>query len=525
MSDLLEEQVATAALETRILLRTAISRDARMATAVLHRAGMASLACLDNIALTEELARGAGALILSEETLNGANAVALTEALAAQAPWSDVPVLVLARQGADSRAISQVMDQLVNVTVIERPLHVASLVSSVRTALRARRRQYELRSLLQGLHEADQRKTEFLATLAHELRNPLAPLSTALALLTREPMEPAEAQRYYELMGRQVDHLARLVNDLMEVSRITRGKVDLHMGMVTLGSVIEDAVEQSRPLFKSAGHALRVQLPMQNLLVSGDAMRLTQVFANLLNNAAKYTPAGGQISLVAHETGGEVVIDVSDNGVGIEPAMLDAVFDMFVQASGTAKAAQGGLGIGLTLAKSLVALHGGQVTARSDGLGRGSTVSVRLPLLVQPIDDKDNDNDNDKVDGKDSRASKASLAGTAILVVDDNRDAADTLSALLGSMGASTAVAYNADDALQAAQVQAPDVAILDIGMPGTDGYELARLLRQRPNSEGLILIAMTGWGQPADCARAAAAGFNHHCLKPMDLNQLLALI
>lgn len=510
---------STPELESRILLRTATSKDALMSSAVMVRAGITPFVCDDTAALVRQMMQGAGALMLAEETLNGPDAQALLQALAAQPPWSDLPILVLARPGADSRVITHAMELLGNVTVIERPMRLASLISTIRTALRARHRQYELRATLKGLHEADQRKTEFLATLAHELRNPLAPMSTALALLKRKAMDKDEANKYYALMSRQVDHMARLVNDLMEVSRITRGKVDLRMASVALALAIQSAIEQTRPFFKNAGHALSVELPPQPLLVSGDAVRLTQVFSNLLNNAAKYTPAGGQIRITAREANGEAVIEISDTGVGIAPAMLGPVFEMFVQASGTAKAAQGGLGIGLTLVKSLVELHAGQVHAHSPGLGQGTTITVRLPLLARPAAVCEGEPQSPAALAVDS------LSGRVILVVDDNRDAADTLCALLGSLGASTAVAYSAEEALLVADVHCPRVAILDLGMPGTDGFELARKLRRRPEGSDLTLIAMTGWGQHADRLHVTEAGFNHHLLKPMKLEELLLLI
>ncbi len=455
--------------------------------------------------------------MLAEEALAGNAGAGLSDALRAQPPWSDLPVLVLARQGADSRAIVNAMDELANVTVIERPMRIASLVSAARTALRARGRQYELRDLLGGLHEADQRKTEFLATLAHELRNPLAPLGTALALLARKQPQGAEAQKYYELMGRQVDHMVHLVNDLMEVSRITRGKIDLHTGTVALGAVVHDAIELSRPLVEGAGHQLAVELPAEDLVIRGDSVRLTQVFSNLLNNAAKYTPAGGQVALRARREGTQAVVEVSDSGAGLAPHMLLSIFDMFVQVSGTSKAAQGGLGIGLTLVKSLVELHGGSVAADSAGLGRGARFTVRLPLAESTAA---------AAPGHAAPAGgePAAIAKT-ILVVDDNRDAADILEELLSSLGADTRVAYDGEEALRLAQRQRPDVAILDIGMPAMDGCELARQLRAGPDGGSMVLIALTGWGQQGDRDRIAAAGFDHHLLKPLDLAQLLPLL
>ncbi|WP_239142745.1 ATP-binding protein [Variovorax sp. WS11] len=504
-------------LEERILLRTATSRDAGMASTVLERAHFVSQVCDDMGSLVDELLRGAGAIMLAEEVLAGPALAVLTGALAAQPPWSDVPVLVLARQGADSRAIASAMDEFANVTVIERPMRVASLVSAVRTALRSRRRQYELRNLLEGLRDADQRKTEFLATLAHELRNPLAPLGTALSLLQRKKPGPEEAGKYYELMNRQVEHMVRLVNDLMEVSRITRGKIELHLGPVLLDAVIDDAVELSRPLFERAGHSLTVDVAGDPLVVRGDAVRLTQVFSNLMNNAAKYTPAGGRVTVTARQEGRQAVVSVSDTGTGLAPEMLKSIFEMFVQVSGTAREAQGGLGIGLTLVKSLVELQGGSVEAASEGLGRGATFTVRLPLAKSAA-----------APGRRTRMSQdgwaPSLEGT-ILVVDDNRDAADTLAELLASMGATALVAYGGEEALQLAREHDIDIAVLDIGMPGMDGCELARHLRAGPRGAELKLIALTGWGQQGYRDRIAAAGFDHHLIKPLNLGEFMAVL
>ncbi|MGK6310145.1 hybrid sensor histidine kinase/response regulator [Variovorax sp. DT-64] len=509
--------VAPSELDERILLRTATSRDAAMASAVLDRAHLVSHVCDDMGSLVRELARGAGAIMLAEEVLAGPALVELTGALGAQPPWSDVPVLVLARQGADSRAIANAMDEFANVTVIERPMRVAALVSAVRTALRARRRQYELRSLLEGLRDADQRKTEFLATLAHELRNPLAPLGTALSLLSRKKPPPEEAVKYYELMSRQVEHMVRLVNDLMEVSRITRGKIELHLGPVLLDAVIEDAIELSRPLFDRAGHSLTLELGADPLVVRGDAVRLTQVFSNLLNNAAKYTPTGGRVTVTARQEGRQAVVAVSDTGTGLAPDMLKSIFEMFVQVSGTARDAQGGLGIGLTLVKSLVELHGGSIEATSEGLGRGATFTVRLPLAKSA-----------SVSRRRSRVSQdgwaPSIEGT-ILVVDDNRDAADSLAELLATMGATALAAYGGEEALQLAREHEIDIAVLDIGMPGMDGCELARHLRAGPRGAELKLIALTGWGQQGYRDRIAAAGFDHHLLKPLNLGEFMALL
>ncbi len=503
--------------EQRLLMRAATAKDAVMAAEVLHRAHIDTRACADLPELIVALGRGAGALVLAEECSLEPSFSDLAAALAKQPPWSDIPVIVLARQGADSRAIARMMDELSNVTVIERPMRVASLVSAARSALRARRRQYELRKVLADLQESDQRKTEFLATLAHELRNPLAPISTAVALLSRKSPTPVEAARLHAVMQRQIDHMVRLINDLMEVSRITRNKIDMQRVPVSLEQVISDAVELSRPQLESAGHQLRMSAVDETYAVRGDPVRLTQVFSNLLNNAAKYTPHGGQVTLEVRRERRDVVVNIRDTGIGLAPNMLQPIFEMFVQVTGTSRAAQGGLGIGLTLVKSLVELHGGSVEAHSDGLGQGSTFTVRLPLMREVA--------LDQVEPLAPIDSNMLSADRHILVVDDNRDAADSLRDLLGAVGATTWSAYNGEEALAVATRHRIDIAVLDIGMPGMDGCDLARALRKQPGGGDMTLIALTGWGQPEDRQRIAAAGFDHHLLKPVNAEELMNLI
>ena len=502
-------------LDRRVLLRPATVKDGLMSLAVLERAGLGAHICTSLASLVAEVQRGAGAIVLAEEALTDPAAPQLIALLQGQPSWSDLPVLVLARQGADSRAIGKAMDTVANVTVIERPVRVASFVSSVRSALRARTRQYDLRGTLEGLREADQRKTEFLATLAHELRNPLAPLMTALTLLKRKRPEPEEATRYYDMMRRQVDHMVRLVNDLMEVSRITRGKIELDLDTLDLHRVLEEAIELSRPQLEAAQHTLHVALPAQPLVLQGDAVRLTQVFSNLLNNAAKYTPRGGDINVTAALDDGQAVVSVRDDGLGIAPEMLDEIFDMFVQVSGTAKTAQGGLGIGLTLVRSLVELHGGSVAARSEGPGRGSSFEVHLPLADAAL-----------LPVRAAPDGAAQPGGPAtVLVVDDNQDAADSLAEALRSLGQQVGVAYSGPQALELLATLRPAVAVLDIGMPGMDGCELATRIRQDAAHAGIVLVALTGWGQQRDREQTQAAGFDHHLVKPMDFDKLVGIL
>jgi signal transduction histidine kinase len=430
--------------------------------------------------------------------------------IAAQPAWSDLWLLILARKGADTPVIAQAMAMGANLSVLERPMRVAALITAVRTALRARRRQYELRDLLDSLNLADQRKTEFLATLAHELRNPLAPLSNCVGLLKRGVPDQAPVLK---VMDRQLHHMIRLVDDLLELSRITRGKVELRMEDLELRRVVEAAVETSRPLIERGRHHLEVRMPAEALCVRGDPVRLAQVLSNLLNNAARYTDDGGRILLEAHEEAGEAVLTVSDNGTGMSEEALAGAFDMFTQADASDTRAQHGLGIGLALVRNLVEMHGGVVGASSPGPGLGSAFEVRLPLIPA---------------ARTKRSAETGLPAGPItrrvLVVDDNRDAADTLAHLLRECGALVQVAYNGPDSLDALEEFAPEVMVLDLGMPGMSGLDVARHVRRRPGTPP-TLVALTGWGQSADRELTRAAGFSHHLTKPVDFRELHALL
>jgi PAS domain S-box-containing protein len=367
-----------------------------------------------------------------------------------------------------------------------------------------------------ALKEADRRKDEFLAVLAHELRNPLAPIRNSLHILRLSAQHDPVAERIGEMMERQVNHMVRLVDDLLEVSRITRGKIELHKESVELAAIVRSAVETSRPLIDAAGHELALSIPADPLTLEGDSVRLAQVLANLLNNAAKYTEPGGHIWLTARREVDEVVISVRDTGVGIPPEMLPRVFELFTQLDRHADRAQGGLGIGLTLVKSLVEMHGGSVEASSEGAGRGSEFVVRLPLGTAALPTHD--------PGKAARPSDV-LALRRVLVVDDNRDAAESLSMLLKLLGADVHVAYNGPDALEALAKYKPAVVLLDIGMPGMDGHEVARRIRQQSEFQDVTLIALTGWGQEADRQRSQSAGFDYHLIKPADVDALQNLL
>ena len=501
--------------EQRVLVLAPTGKDAALTQSVLAQGGVVCCGCRDLAHLCQELDAGAGVVLVTEEAVFPAGGDCLVEWLRRQPPWSDLPILVLARAGADSATVAQSMDLLGNVTVLERPMRVAALVSAVRAALRARQRQYQIRDYLVELDRADRRKDEFLAILAHELRNPLAPIRNSLHILRLTSQHDAATERVGEMMERQVNHMVRLVDDLMEVSRITRGKIELRKELIEVAAIVRSAVETSRPLIEAAGHQLALTIPPEPLTLEGDSVRLTQVVANLLNNAAKYTDNGGQIWLTVGRDAEGVSISVRDTGTGIPPDMLPQVFDLFTQVDRQANRAQGGLGIGLTLVKSLVEMHGGSVRAHSEGTGRGSEFVVRLPLATSHPAGR-------------SRAEGGSytvLAPRRVLVVDDNHDAADSLGMLLKLLGADVHIVYNGPDALEALAAYQPAVVLLDIGMPGMDGYEVARRIRQQPAARPVTLIALTGWGQEADRKRSQTAGFDYHLIKPADVSVLETIL
>jgi PAS domain S-box-containing protein len=632
--------------ERRILLLAPVGRDAELTRRVLGEAGIEAAICPDLPMLVRELDAGAGALMLSEDALGGDLDLALlSERLMRQPPWSDLPILLLTHQGADSTVVRKAVRNLGNVTLLERPVRLASLVTAARTALRARARQYHAREHLQDLdhiaralaesegrlkalfanvavgiaelsaggrfalvndalvgllgetretlvglpmaqvahpeeraevegalrrvmgglqdvfeaerrflrsdgstiwvklsiarvrdvkapehrcvaviedvterkhaeedlREADRRKDEFLATLAHELRNPLAPIRNSLHIFRMAGIQDPKVERVADMMERQVAHMVRMVDDLLEVSRISRGKIELRKERVELASILRSAVDTSRPLIDAGEHRLGIHVPAEALVLAADPVRLSQVFANLLNNSAKYTPAGGEIAVNVTVDQGMAVVAVRDNGEGIPPQMLARVFNMFTQVN-TGSRAQGGLGIGLTLARTLVQLHGGSIEARSEGRGRGCEFIVRLPLA----------------DG--AAAAQSAHAGPAaeapgrlkrVLVVDDNHDAADSLGMLLQFLGAEVAVAHDGPGALERMRAFRPEVVLLDLGMPGMNGLEVAKRMREDPIMRGITLVALTGWGQREDRRRTHEAGFDYHLVKPADVSTL----
>jgi PAS domain S-box-containing protein len=637
--------------ERRLLILTPTGRDAPLARTVLAEAGVSCTLCADLAQLLREMARGAGAVLVSEEALGSESQLLhLGERFARQPPWSDLPVLLLSHPGADSPVLRQAVRVLGNVTVVERPVRVAALMTAVHTALRARQRQYNAREHLgeldhvaralresegrlnglfanaavgiaeiaadgrltlvndslcrllgekrerllslplsaiaheedredvaslvarlargeldtfvgerrfvrrdgetiwlklslalageargegarcvaviedvterkhaeEDLREADRRKDEFLATLAHELRNPLAPIRNSLHIFRMAGIQDPAVARVADMMERQVGHMVRMVDDLLEISRISRGKIELRKERVELAAVLRNAVDTSLPLIENARHKLAIEVPGEPLLLEADPVRLAQVFANLLNNSAKYTPAGGEIAVRVQSEHGMGVVRVRDNGEGIPPTMLNRVFNMFTQVN-TGKRAQGGLGIGLTLARTLVHLHGGTIEAASEGPGRGSEFVVRLPLALEGRDAAQPPHDGERA--------APPPAMQRVLVVDDNQDAADSLGMLLQFLGAEAMVVHDGRSALAAMKSFRPTVVLLDLGMPEMNGLEVARRMREDPEARRTTLVALTGWGQREDRRRTHEAGFDYHLVKPADVGTLQSIL
>jgi PAS domain S-box-containing protein len=623
-------------LERRVLILAPTGKDAALTQSVLEKAGIKTLVCRDAGGMCHQATAGAGCILVTEEAITAPARQSLAALLTGQPPWSDLPLLILTRPGANSATVTAALAELGNVILLERPVRTAALISATQAALRARDRQYELRSRFeaqsllativsssgdaiisktldgtiltwnagaerifgysaaeaigqsitliippdrlaeeqgilqrlrrgervehfdtvrvakdgrtvdisltispirdamnrvvgaskvardisdrkraeQALRDADRRKDEFLATLAHELRNPLAPIRNSLHVLRLAGNTDPAVEQVREMMERQVNHMVRLVDDLMEVSRITRGKIDLRMEPIELAGVIRSAVEASQPLIDAGGHQLAVTIPPEPVTLNADPVRLAQVFANLLNNAAKYSDGPGQIWLTVRRDHRDVLVTIRDTGIGISADMLPRIFEMFTQINESDRRNQGGLGIGLTLVRSLVQLHGGSVTAFSEGLGKGSEFTVRLPLAAGLPSDKEH-----------PQSQHFAITPFRVLVVDDNRDAADSLATLLKCLGAEVQAVHDGPAALATLEAFRPALVVLDIGMPGMDGYEVARQIREQPLYRNVMLAAMTGWGQEEDRRRSRTAGFDYHLIKPTDVKALQDLM
>jgi len=512
---------------------SAATRDAALTCRILEEVGLTGVPCADEQALYRQLGQGAGAALVADEALTPHTVNRLLDVLGGQPPWSDLPLVVFTRRDTSDEVLAT-LEPLGNATLLERPVRVATLLTALRAALRARRRQYQVRDLFHRLAEADRRKDEFLAMLGHELRNPLAAISNSLSVLEQPGVEGERARRQRQVIDRQTRHLARMVDDLLDISRVTLGKIALQRQNTDLFEVIERCLEEAAGPARARNQELRLS-GTGPLVVDGDPVRLEQVISNLLHNALKYTPVGGRIEVELACEGdlpggpdsgftegrrcdnGSAVVRVRDTGIGISADMLAHIFEPFTQLESSLARSQGGLGLGLPLVRSLVELHGGRIDARSDGPESGSEFTVRLPLGDQAA--------WTAARTRPAARGEASQEGLNILVVEDNLDGRESLRDLLEIWGHHVEVAASGSEGLARALATRPQVALLDIGLPELDGNELARRIRAALGRDGMRLIAMTGYGQPEDRLRSLNAGFDDYLVKPVDPGQLARLL
>jgi signal transduction histidine kinase/ActR/RegA family two-component response regulator len=481
---------------------------------VLAEAGMGGVACADAASLRAELERGAGALLLTEEVLTAGTIRDLAEVFRSQLPWSDLPVLVLSGGAGSAERVAAAIRELAehaDVTLLDRPTRRVTLVSAIQAALRARRRQYEVRDLLLQLERGVRERDRFLAMLSHELRNPLAAILTANELM--EYKDPTALTREREVVNRQAKVLTRLVDDLLDLSRLTLGKIAIAKLPVDLAELVERCVESQRSGAEARGIGLALEAPKRGIAISGDAVRLEQVMNNLLANALKYTPRGGRVVVRIAESDGGVEVAVADTGLGIDPRVLPRIFDPFTQAEDTIDRSQGGLGIGLTLVRHLVELHGGTVVAESAGRGQGSRFVLRFPLA-----------ENRTAASAPRSAAARPAARRRILVIEDNPDLRDGLKRLLEQVGHEVLASADGEDGVFKALSRHPDVVLVDIGLPKLDGYGVAARLKPAL-ARGVLLVAVSGYGSQQDRRRAFDAGFDVHLTKPITLQALLDVL
>jgi signal transduction histidine kinase/ActR/RegA family two-component response regulator len=498
-------------MDERVLV-WATGRDGRLTCSFLTEIGFSCVNCASWEEFRAELIRGAGAVVVAGEFLSELVIANLQAIMEAQPPWSDLPVVIVG--GTEPLPNTDPFGMLGNVSLLRRPVSLDTLRSTVAAALRARRRQYQIRDLLQQRDEADKRKDEFLAMLAHELRNPLAPLRTALELLKLEPSLDV-VSRAKATMERQVSNLTRLVDDLLDVSRITRGKIALKRTVLDARQRVSEAVSAAQPSASRKSLTLELQLPDDPVIVEADPVRLEQMLGNLIGNAMKFTLPGGHIRVSLEDDSDWAVMRVRDTGIGIPADHLEKVFELFGQAAASLDRSQGGLGIGLTVVRLIAELHGGRAQVFSDGVGQGTEAVVHLPRHSEQADTR-------------SLAAEFVPRATStkrVLVIDDNVDVAEMLAAYLQQVGHDVLQAHDGRTGVDAAMQHQPDVIVCDLGLPGVDGYEVARTLREMPHLRSSLLIAVSGYGEATDREKARTAGFSHHITKPADPMELADLI
>lgn len=496
----------------RVLLLAPHGRDSEVACRILEQAGIECHICGDMNDLCNEISKGVGALLIATEAVPPGAAQQLTEVLAKQGEWSEIPVLIFALPGPDKiiPAFSPLKDR--HFTILDRPVGVKSLISATKSALRWRNRQYEVRTLMEALENRVHERDKFLAILGHELRNPLGAI-----LLASQMVDEGDGRlggEHARLIERQSRHLTRLVDDLLDLSRVTAGKIVLQRRPVNLIDVIHETLETLQETIRSRELCVTVHPCEFEPIVDGDPVRLEQVIGNLLTNAIKYTPGGGRIDVSCEKLVGAVAMHVKDDGVGIAPDRIGAIFGLFMQAENAIGRAQGGMGIGLSLVRNLVELHGGTVRATSAGVGKGSEFVVVLPASRQ----------EKIVESKPPPVESIPNVARRIVVVEDNPDVRMLLQLKLQRLGHEVEAVGDGERGIERIETLLPDLAVVDIGLPGMSGYEVAQEVRNRVG-DGVFLVALSGFGQPEDKQRALDAGFNEHMTKPADVNDIEQLL
>ncbi len=495
-------------MEKRVLIFAPSGQDAMLASKMLTLASVDNVIMASAAQLAEELLRGAGAVLTVEEALSNGGIKVLADFVGLQPNWSDLPIVLLTHRGPDSLSVRQAIASLGNVTLLERPVRTLTLITSLQSVLRARDKQYQVR-------ETDRRKDEFLASLGHELRNPLAPIRTSMGVLTHLFPDQAPVKKVSEVIERQVTHLTRLVDDLLDVARINSGKIELQRDYTTFAAVIGHVSELCAAAALAKNIKIDLDLPPYEVVLFADYARVVQIVANILSNAVKFTPVNGHIAVHAQVENDCLKIRIKDDGIGLEPDAVQRIFAMFEQSRPPSGQITSGLGIGLSLSRQFAEMHGGSVHATSEGLGKGSEFVVSLPVISaeRPAPHLA---ESATVDPTDQRPK--------VLVVDDNRDAADSLQALFEMENCNVATAYDGHEAVQAVEHGMPDMIVMDLGMPTMDGYEAARRIRSQSGADEVLMIALTGWGQSDARQRTMEAGFDHHLIKPVDFDEIRRL-
>jgi signal transduction histidine kinase len=511
------EPLTTADVWHRVLVLAPVGRDSALICSVLNDAGIEAHQCENAQELVSAMEEGAGAMLLTEEALTNDLVKILGRQLSEQPPWSDLPIMILTGHPLTGpfkpRSFSQ-LGRRAAITLVDRPVRMKSLVTTTESALRFRERQYEVRELLGKLEERVHERDRFLAILGHELRNPLGAILLATQMV--DPEDGCLDAEYVSRIERQSRHLTRLVNDLLDLSRVTSGKIVLKRSIVNLKEIIDQSLQTVRPRLDE--HELNVNFTCSTdaMLVDGDGTRLDQIVSNVLTNAIKYTPPGGTIDVVVECSEKDAIIHVRDTGVGIAPERIGMIFELFGQAENAIGRSQGGMGIGLALVRNLVELHGGTVTAKSDGIGKGSEFIITFPLAKDAHAEPRTSQPQEKP--------VADNASRRIVIIEDNPDVRDLLKMRLKRLGHHVEAASEGTSGLEKVLKEQPDVAFIDIGLPGIDGYQIARKVRQSLG-DSIILVALSGFGQPEDKKKALESGFDQHLTKPVDIRDIEAVL